>query len=95
MRSVQVRQISFEPTSLETSRNSDGENQEGNDPHPEVGVSMNQSSQDFHPGETTYRHRILFQWDKIILNVNDNIERCKKGEILQVGNMVVKKLQSS
>ena len=46
----------------DASRKSDGENQETNedrsqnDPHPEVGVSLSHSSQDFSPDETSYNY---------------------------------------
>ena len=46
----------------ETSRNSNGENHETNegrsqnDPHPEVGVSLNQSSQELSPDDSSYFH---------------------------------------
>ena len=101
MRSVQVRQTSLGPTSPGTYRNSDGENQETNedrshnDLHPDVGISMNQSSQDIHPEEATHIQRYSFQWNKFILNVNDNGERSKNGNNLQVGEMVVEKFQCS
>ena len=53
----------------ETSRNLIGENQETNedrsqnDPQPEVGVSLSQSSQEFSPEETFYTNLQFFEVD--------------------------------